>query len=136
MHKVQQNAKIPIPTILDWSDDLNNPIGSAYIIIEHAGGVSLHEIWPNMSFTQRMNCIGSISTNIMKMSELDFPVYGSLYFTYRCSIARCQEKRERKRRKKKEIYTEDMCKMKQKYKSQIFLLNLSFLSQHTSVVID
>ncbi|KKZ66444.1 hypothetical protein EMCG_07836 [[Emmonsia] crescens] len=49
--------------------------------MEHAGGVPLHELWPKISFTQRMNCIGSISTNIMKMSELDFPVYGSLYFT-------------------------------------------------------
>ncbi|EQL31887.1 hypothetical protein BDFG_05791 [Blastomyces dermatitidis ATCC 26199] len=77
---LQQNAEIPIPTILDWSDDLANPIGSAYIIMEHAGGVPLHQMWPKMSFPQKMNCIRSISTNIMKMSELDFPGYGSLYF--------------------------------------------------------
>lgn len=32
-----------------------------------------------MSFTQKMNCIRSICTNIMKISELDFPAYGNLY---------------------------------------------------------
>ena len=80
MYPVKQYSKIPIPTILDWSDDLTNPIGSAYIIMEHAGGVPLQHMWPKMSFTQKMNCIRSISMNIMKMSELDFPAYGSLYF--------------------------------------------------------
>ncbi|PGH11609.1 hypothetical protein AJ79_04749 [Helicocarpus griseus UAMH5409] len=38
---LQQKCEIPIPAILDWSDDLTNPIGSAYIIMEHAGGVPL-----------------------------------------------------------------------------------------------
>ncbi|EEH22903.2 hypothetical protein PABG_05114 [Paracoccidioides brasiliensis Pb03] len=78
---LQHHLKIPIPTILDWCDDPSNPIGSAYIIMEHAGGISLYQMWPKMSFSQRMNCIRSISTGIMKMSELNFPGYGSLYFT-------------------------------------------------------
>ncbi|TPX20163.1 hypothetical protein DIZ76_016051 [Coccidioides immitis] len=77
---LQQKTKIPIPAILDWSDDPTNPIGSAYIIMEHAGGISLQHMWPNMSFSQKMNCIRSISTSIMEMSGLDFPAYGSLYF--------------------------------------------------------
>lgn len=80
MHTVQCHSKIPIPTVLDWSDDSANPIGSAYFIMEHAGGVPLHQMWPKMSFHQKMNCIRLVSTNIMKMSELNFPGYGSLYF--------------------------------------------------------
>ncbi|KAK2873751.1 hypothetical protein FQN49_002114 [Arthroderma sp. PD_2] len=48
--------------------------------MEHAGGVPLQHMWPAMSATQRINCIRSISANIMDISELDFPAYGSLYF--------------------------------------------------------
>lgn len=77
---VQCNANIPIPTVMDWSDDPSNPMGSAYIIMEHAGGVPLQQIWPDMSFSQRLKCIGSICENIMKLSEINFPAYGSLYF--------------------------------------------------------
>ncbi|KKZ66492.1 hypothetical protein EMCG_07772 [[Emmonsia] crescens] len=77
---LQQKTKIPIPAILDWSDDPANPIGSAYIIMEHAGGVLLQEAWTDMPSDKKVKCIGAICTSILPISELDFPVYGSLYF--------------------------------------------------------
>nr|KMM72331.1 hypothetical protein CPAG_08628 [Coccidioides posadasii RMSCC 3488] len=77
---LQCNTKVPILAILDWSDDPNNPIGSAYIIMEHAGGVPLQEAWADMPSDKKVKCIGAICTSILPISELDFLAYGSLYF--------------------------------------------------------
>jgi hypothetical protein len=38
---VQAKTSIPIPKILDWSDDAANSIGSEYIVIDHAAGIQL-----------------------------------------------------------------------------------------------
>lgn len=78
---VKSRTKIPIPSVLDWSDDPANPVGSAYIIMEHADGVPLDQTWPDMSVPQRVKCVGSICQQIMEMSKIDFPAYGSLYFS-------------------------------------------------------
>ena len=77
---VQSNTTVPIPTILDWSDDSSNAIGSECIIMEHAAGVQLHQKWPTMSGEQKIACIHAISTNIQQIAEIEFSVHGSLYF--------------------------------------------------------
>ncbi|KAL8671232.1 MAG: hypothetical protein Q9168_004264 [Polycauliona sp. 1 TL-2023] len=74
------NTTVPIPKILDWSDDASNAIGSEYIIMEHADGVQLHQKWPTMSGEQQIACIQTIFTNIQQISSIEFPAYGSLYF--------------------------------------------------------
>lgn len=77
---VQEKTTIPIPKILDWSDNPSNTIGTEYIIMEHATGVSLHEKWPNMTVTEQLRCIAAISQKMKELADLDFPAYGSLYF--------------------------------------------------------
>ncbi|KAL8676768.1 MAG: hypothetical protein Q9186_006749 [Xanthomendoza sp. 1 TL-2023] len=77
---LQSKTRIPIPKILDWSDDSTNIIGSEYIIMEHATGVQLHQMWPAMSLEQQVACTGAIVRNMQQMTALDFHVYGSLYF--------------------------------------------------------
>ncbi|KAI4115641.1 MAG: hypothetical protein LQ338_007826, partial [Usnochroma carphineum] len=77
---LQLNTTVPIPMILDWSDDPTNAIGSEYIIMEHATGVQLHQKWPTMSADQQFDCIRAISTNIQQLTAINFPAYGSLYF--------------------------------------------------------
>ncbi|KAF3491941.1 uncharacterized protein GIQ15_01458 [Arthroderma uncinatum] len=59
---LQCKTQVPIPAILDWSDDPTNPVGSAYIIMEHVGGVLLQEAWEDMSFEEKIKCIGAICT--------------------------------------------------------------------------
>lgn len=77
---MQSKTRIPIPKILEWSDDPTNAIGSEYIIMEHAKGVQLHQKWPAMSLEQQVACTGAIVENIKQMAAIDFPAYGSLYF--------------------------------------------------------
>ncbi|KAH7317657.1 kinase-like domain-containing protein [Rhexocercosporidium sp. MPI-PUGE-AT-0058] len=73
-------TKIPVPKVLDWSDDDNNSIGSEYIIMEHVPGVQLHEKWPSMNPHQHMLCVKKVAFIVTEMAKLPFPAYGSLYF--------------------------------------------------------
>ena len=76
---VQSNTTVPIPMILDWSDDSSNAIGSEYIIMEHVEGVQLHLEWPTMSGEQQIACIQAIWINIQQIAAINFTAYGSLY---------------------------------------------------------
>ncbi|KAL7657074.1 hypothetical protein ACMYSQ_006128 [Aspergillus niger] len=79
---LQANTTVPIPRILDWSDDvtsINNTIGSEYIIMEHANGVQLHKKWREMSDKQRVKCIDAIYRKLKEVVDLQFPCFGSLY---------------------------------------------------------
>lgn len=78
---MKTKLSLPIPKVLDWNDDLSNPVGTEYIIQEHVMGVQLHQIWPKMNTEQHMLCTKSLSMAIKKMASLDFPAYGSLYFS-------------------------------------------------------
>ncbi|XPS81053.1 hypothetical protein M3J09_012996 [Ascochyta lentis] len=77
---LQAKTSIPIPKILEWSDDPSNAIGSEYIIMEHAPGISLHERWPTMSVSEQIRCVQAISRKLKELVDLNFPAYGSLYF--------------------------------------------------------
>lgn len=70
---VRGKISLPIPKILDWSDDPSNPIGAEYIIQEHAVGVSLRDIWPRMNVLQHMQCTQALSIGITKISILQLP---------------------------------------------------------------
>ena len=78
---MRSNVSLPIPRVLDWNDNPENPIGAEYTIQEYVEGVQLHQIWPEMNSEQHMLCTKALSLVIKKMASLDFPAYGSLYFT-------------------------------------------------------
>ncbi|CEL10124.1 hypothetical protein ASPCAL13249 [Aspergillus calidoustus] len=80
---LQNKTSIPIPKILDWSydpGDADNPVGSEYIIMEHASGVPLIEKWNTLAGDQKVNCIASINKAMKEVSDLKYPAYGSIYF--------------------------------------------------------
>ncbi|KAJ5587784.1 uncharacterized protein N7459_003549 [Penicillium hispanicum] len=81
MTYLQSKLSLPIPKVLDWDDNPSNPTGTEYIIQEHVVGVQLHEIWPKMDSPRHMMCTKALSMAIKKMGSLDFPAYGSLYFS-------------------------------------------------------
>jgi hypothetical protein len=78
---VQSKISLPIPKILDWNDDPSNPIGAEYIFQEHVASVQLHQMWPKMNSEQHMLCTKMLSLSMRDMASLDFPAYGSLYFS-------------------------------------------------------
>ncbi|TIA30181.1 hypothetical protein D6C78_09763 [Aureobasidium pullulans] len=76
---------IPIPRVIDWSDDSCNPLGQEYIIMEYTYGVQLNELWNDLSSSTQIRCIESLCYYVQQMARSDFPLYGSLY-TADCSI--------------------------------------------------
>ncbi|KAF2754306.1 hypothetical protein EJ05DRAFT_443943, partial [Pseudovirgaria hyperparasitica] len=76
---LRSSTKIPVPKVLDWSDD-DTSIGTEYIIMEQARGVQLHKAWPSMTPHQHMLCVKNVAFMINEMAKLQFPQYGSLYF--------------------------------------------------------
>ncbi|KAF1960178.1 hypothetical protein CC80DRAFT_465850 [Byssothecium circinans] len=77
---LQAKTSMPIPKILDWSDDASNAIGSEYIIMEHALGIPLHQKWPTMDGSDQVWCIEALCRKLKEVVDLQFPGYGSLYF--------------------------------------------------------
>jgi hypothetical protein len=71
---------IPVPTVLSWSDTSENDIGAEYIFMAPVNGEPLPEHWESISTTQRSSCIQSITNMMKKMTDLEFPAYGSIYF--------------------------------------------------------
>ena len=59
---------------------MSNPIGTEYIIMEHAVGVRLHDAWPTMNVVQHLQCIRKLSMVMEELAKISFPAYGSLYF--------------------------------------------------------
>lgn len=78
---VQKNTSIPIPKILDWNDDPANSVGSEYIIMESAVGISLQQTWPYMPGDQKVKCIDAIYSMLRELVDIKFPAYGSLYLS-------------------------------------------------------
>ncbi|PYI05287.1 hypothetical protein BO78DRAFT_318249, partial [Aspergillus sclerotiicarbonarius CBS 121057] len=80
---LEEHTPIPLPEIHDWSPDDGdeNSIGWPYIIMDHAEGVPLDKMWPEMLGAEQLSCIATIYWLLNHLTELDYPGYGSLYFS-------------------------------------------------------
>jgi hypothetical protein len=76
---VRCNTKTPVPKILAWNDDASNPVGNEYVIMEHAEGIELRQLWFGLDNTAQINCIQKITEKVAEMTRLEFSAYGSLY---------------------------------------------------------
>ncbi|KAK6007380.1 hypothetical protein QM012_004194 [Aureobasidium pullulans] len=79
MKYVKRNADIPVPDILAWDDDASNPVGCEYIVMSHAEGIELRNLWFDLDISIQLKCIVNISRKLADMARLEFPAYGSLY---------------------------------------------------------
>lgn len=84
---MRSHTTIPIPRVIDWSDDTYNPVGQEYMLMEHCQGVKLSEIWTGLPSSAQIRCIESLTRCLQQMTNLDFPAYGSLYFSDTSSLA-------------------------------------------------
>ncbi|PGH15925.1 hypothetical protein AJ79_02092 [Helicocarpus griseus UAMH5409] len=71
---------IPVPRILGWSADPNNPVGVEYIIMEKASGVPLETRWFNLSKQERHHLVTSLVDIETKIFSIPFGHFGSIYF--------------------------------------------------------
>lgn len=76
---VKHYADIPVPDVLAWSDDVNNPVGCEYVVMSHAEGIELRELWFELDSSIQLKCIVNISQKLADMARLEFAAYGCLY---------------------------------------------------------
>ena len=76
---VKKFTKIPVPDVLAWSSQSDNPVGAEYIIMNEVPGVLLKDVWNTMTASQHITCIQSIALLIEELCAVDVPHYGSLY---------------------------------------------------------
>jgi hypothetical protein len=78
---VRHYANMPVPNILAWSDNADNPVGCEYVIMDHAEGIELRQLWFQLDSTVQLDCIVKITDKLPDMTtRLEFPpAYGSLY---------------------------------------------------------
>ncbi|KAG9517844.1 hypothetical protein KCV07_g5963, partial [Aureobasidium melanogenum] len=72
---------IPVPQIFEWREDTKNTVGHPYLIVGHASGAPLHQIWQDLGKVQKIKCLKSIAHQLAKSSELCFSAYGSLHLS-------------------------------------------------------
>lgn len=77
--KARSRTSLPVPEILDWNGDPDNSVGTPYIIMKHALGVSLQEKWATMDTVQKIRCIERLTRYEKELAALKFPAFGSLY---------------------------------------------------------
>ncbi|KAF2756096.1 hypothetical protein EJ05DRAFT_502559 [Pseudovirgaria hyperparasitica] len=72
--------EIPVPKVLSWSGDAENPVESEYILMEEATGRQLGEVWDEMELDDKLKIVDDIIAIEKKFLSLSFTRYGSLYF--------------------------------------------------------
>lgn len=72
--------KIPIPRVLAWSSDPNDPIEAEYIIEERATGVRLETIWEKLPWERKLQSIDQVVDMENRLTGITFDSHGCIYF--------------------------------------------------------
>ncbi|PYH40452.1 phosphotransferase family protein [Aspergillus saccharolyticus JOP 1030-1] len=71
---------IPTPQVYAWNADVNNSVGSEYIIMEEAPGTKLEDLWDNFSLEEKIEVMKDLVQLEKKMLQAPLNNYGSLYY--------------------------------------------------------
>ncbi|KAM5468490.1 hypothetical protein MferCBS49748_003537 [Microsporum ferrugineum] len=73
---------VPVPEVLAWNSavDPTNCVGAEYIIMEHATGRNLADVWTDMDLEQKVQTMEDIVAIQRKLLSLKFFGYGCLYY--------------------------------------------------------
>ncbi|KAE8147108.1 phosphotransferase family protein [Aspergillus avenaceus] len=73
---------IPVPKVLAWNSavDSTNRVGAEYILMEHAPGKNLADVWSDMDLERKVRTMEDIVTVQHKLLSLRFSEYGCLFY--------------------------------------------------------
>jgi hypothetical protein len=71
---------IPVPKVLCYSTDADNPVGAEFIIMEKLPGRPIGDRWFDLTEDQRLKIISEVVQTETKLSKIDLPAYGSVYY--------------------------------------------------------
>ncbi|KAH9224221.1 hypothetical protein DL95DRAFT_517449 [Leptodontidium sp. 2 PMI_412] len=72
--------KLPVPRIQAFSSDINNPIGSEYIIEEKARGEPLMKFWHLWDMPSKLDLVTQLVEFEEKLTSLRFGAHGCIYY--------------------------------------------------------
>jgi hypothetical protein len=64
--------EIPVPKVLSWSGEAENPVESEYILMVEATGKQLGEIWDEMELHDKLKIVNDIVAIERKFLSLSF----------------------------------------------------------------
>ncbi|KAJ9205852.1 hypothetical protein DTO164E3_1105 [Paecilomyces variotii] len=73
---------LPVPEVLAWNSavDSTNRVGAEYIIMEHAPGKNLADVWTDMDLEHKVQTMEDIVAIQHKLLSLKFSKYGCLFY--------------------------------------------------------
>ncbi|KAI1938632.1 Phosphotransferase enzyme [Ophidiomyces ophidiicola] len=69
---LRNELDIPVPRVLAWSGDKDQPVGTEYIIMEKAPGEELGKTWPSMDISERVDLVSQMASIQAKICSVDF----------------------------------------------------------------
>ncbi|KAJ2756846.1 hypothetical protein GGI19_000501 [Coemansia pectinata] len=75
---VGENTKLPVAQVLAYDFSSINPVGVPYAIVSRMPGESLAMHWHSLRSRQKRKVLDQIADFIVQLSELQFPLIGSL----------------------------------------------------------
>ncbi|KAL4773725.1 hypothetical protein BDW60DRAFT_20650 [Aspergillus nidulans var. acristatus] len=81
MDFLRSTLHLPVPEVLAWNSavDSTNRVGAEYIIMEHAPGKILADVWRYMDVERKIGTVEDIVAVQHKLLSLKFSKYGCLF---------------------------------------------------------
>ncbi|KAI1305469.1 kinase-like domain-containing protein [Xylaria venustula] len=73
---------LPVPKVLAWNMDADNPVQSEYIIMEEATGTQLSQVWDTLPLKTKLEIVKDLVNIENNLLSISFTQYGSLYFAH------------------------------------------------------
>lgn len=70
--QVRTVLEIPVPKVLAWSGEAENPVESEYILMEEATGNQLSEVWDEIELHDKLKIVDDIVAIEKKFLSLSF----------------------------------------------------------------
>ncbi|KAL8826673.1 MAG: hypothetical protein Q9170_007313 [Blastenia crenularia] len=70
----------PIPKVLAWSSNADNPVGAEYVIMEKVAGIALDQVWPAMNVEDRFAVMKALFDCQKSWLSASFRDIGALYY--------------------------------------------------------
>lgn len=75
-------AGIPVPKVLYYSPDAENPVGAEFMILEKLPGRPIGDVWFDLTEKQRLKITSEVVRTEVKLSGINLPAYGSIYYEH------------------------------------------------------
>ena len=78
---VRMHTSIPVPKVIAYNSNSENPLGFEWILLEKIGGIPSADAWKHMDTGRKVKLTEVLAENLQQLASLPFPKIGNLYFS-------------------------------------------------------